>query len=251
MMKVVGIIPSRFDSSRLPGKPLADIGGMSMIERVYRRASQALDCVVVAADDQRIVDEVERFGGRAIMTSPDHTSGTDRVYEAFRSLGSDADVVVNIQGDEPFIDPGQIRSVVDVFKDSDVAIATLARRFNPDAGWDALFDSNAVKVVLNNYCDAMYFSRSIMPYVRGHKWDEWIHSAEFYIHVGLYAYRSDTLRDIVALPVSPLEQAESLEQLRWLQAGIPVRVAVTDIETIGVDTPEDLARAIEYSKCND
>ncbi len=247
-MKFIGIIPARYASSRFPGKPLADIGGMTMIERVYRRASLALDEVAVATDDRRIADTVEAFGGRAIMTSPDHRSGTDRCYEAYRLSGSDADTVINIQGDEPFIAPSQIEALKGCFERPGTQIATLVRRFDPARGWDALFDPNTPKVVLDSDMHALYFSRSIIPYVRNHPWQEWIESATFHTHVGLYGYRADTLARLVELPQSPLELAESLEQLRWLQAGYSIQAALTDEPTIGIDTPADLAAAVEYLK---
>lgn len=199
-MKFIGIIPARYASSRFPGKPLADIGGMTMIERVYRRASLALDEVAVATDDRRIADTVEAFGGRAIMTSPDHRSGTDRCYEAYRLSGSDADTVINIQGDEPFIAPSQIEALKGCFERPGTQIATLVRRFDPARGWDALFDPNTPKVVLDSDMHALYFSRSIIPYVRNHPWQEWIESATFHTHVGLYGYRADTLARLVELP---------------------------------------------------
>ncbi len=250
-MKFIGIIPARYASSRFPGKPLAKIGDMTMIERVYRQASKALDEVIVATDDSRIADAVEAFGGRAIMTSPQHKSGTDRCYEAYCTSGSQADVVINIQGDEPFIAPQQIISLRECFAQPDTEIATLVRRFDPSAGWDALFDPNTPKVVLDNAGNALYFSRSIIPYVRNHPWQEWIDHAQFHTHVGLYAYRADVLAKIVKLPQSPLEIAESLEQLRWLQAGYKIRTAVTSHPSIGIDTPADLERAIQYIAQNE
>lgn len=244
-MKFIGIIPARYASSRFPGKPLADIGGMTMIERVYRQSSKALDSVIVATDDSRIYDEVKRFGGEVVMTSEAHRSGSDRCYEAYVKSGSDADVVINIQGDEPFIDPAQIEAVMQCFVDEPTTpIATLVRRFDPALGWDALFNPNTPKVVLDNDGNALYFSRSIIPYVRGHEWTEWIDSAVFHTHVGLYAYRADVLGEITSLPQSPLELAESLEQLRWLQNGYRIATALTTSPTIGIDTPADLELAI-------
>ncbi len=247
-MKFIGIIPARYASSRFPGKPLADICGMSMIERVYRQASKELDDVYVATDDMRIADAVRDFGGRVVMTSADHRSGTDRCYEAYCNVGSDADVVINIQGDEPFIDPAQIAELKKCFDFPDTKIATLVRKFDPELGWDALFDPNRPKVTFDSKMNALYFSRSIIPYVRNHQWEEWIHSAEFYTHVGMYAYTAATLSEITKLPQSSLELAESLEQLRWLQNGYKIRVGVTASPTIGIDTPEDLERAIEFCK---
>ncbi|MDO4319603.1 MAG: 3-deoxy-manno-octulosonate cytidylyltransferase [Bacteroidales bacterium] len=247
-MKFIGIIPARYASTRFPGKPLAMIGVKPMIQRVYERASMALDEVIVATDDERILSAVEAFGGRAVMTSDKHRSGTDRCYEAYCLSGSDADAVINIQGDEPFIDPSQIEALKGCFDRPDTCLATLVRRFDPSAGWDALFNPNTPKVVLDDEMHALYFSRSIIPYVRNHPWQEWIDSTTYYTHVGLYGYRADTLAHIVQLPQSSLELAESLEQLRWLQAGYRISAAVTDCPTIGIDTPADLERAVEYIK---
>ena len=240
----IGIIPARYASSRFPGKPLADIGGMTMIERVYRQVSKELDDVVVATDDERIMDAVRGFGGRAVMTSTEHRSGTDRCREAYSNMESNADVVINIQGDEPFIAPEQIRAVKQCFiDDPTTSIATLVRRFDPALGWDALFNPNTPKVVLDNRMNAIYFSRSIIPYVRNHEWKEWIDSAVFHTHVGLYAYRAGVLDEITRLPQSSLELAESLVQLRWVQNGYRIKTALTDAPTVGIDTPEDLERA--------
>ena len=247
-MKFIGIIPARYASSRFPGKPLADIGGMTMIERVYRQACKALDEVAVATDDRRIADTVEAFGGRAIMTSPDHRSGTDRCHEAYRLSGTDADIVINIQGDEPFIAPEQIEALKGCFESEDTQIATLVRPFDPARGFEALFDPNTPKVVLDSAMHALYFSRSIIPYVRNRPWQEGVDDTTYYTHVGLYGYRAATLAQLVALPQSQLELAESLEQLRWLQAGYSIKTAATTCPTIGIDTPADLEAAIEYLK---
>lgn len=249
-MDFIGIIPARYASTRFPGKPLADIGGMTMIERVYRRASEALDDVAVATDDSRIASAVESFGGRAIMTSAEHRSGTDRCYEAYCLSGSKADVVINIQGDEPFIAPAQIEALKGCFAEEDTRLATLVRRFDPAPGLDALSDPNTPKVVLDSDMHALYFSRSIIPYVRNRPRQEWIDSVVFHTHVGLYGYRASTLAEIVALPQSPLELAESLEQLRWLQAGYRIKAALTDAPTIGIDTPADLEAAVRMLKDN-
>lgn len=243
-----GLIPARYASSRFPGKPLADIGGMTMIERVYRQASKALDTVAVATDDDRIADAVRAFGGKVVLTSDRHRSGTDRVCEAYHNLGLDADVVINIQGDEPFIDPRQIKSLMDCFNDVETDIATLARVFDKDRGFEALFDPNLVKLVRDDNGNALYFSRSIIPYVRGYEWREWLDHASFLTHVGMYAYRACVLDEITQLPQSSLELAESLEQLRWLQNGYRIKVAITDIPTIGIDTPEDLENARQLVK---
>lgn len=247
-MKFIGIIPARYASTRFPGKPLAMIGNRTMIERVYRQASKALDDVVVATDDSRIFNAVEAFGGKAVMTSETHRSGTDRCHEAYLNIHSDADMVINIQGDEPFIDPSQIETLKNCFDDPKVEIATLARPFDPSLGFDALFDNNKPKVVMDNDMNAIYFSRSIIPYVRNHPWNEWLDNRQFYTHIGLYGYRAETLSRIVALPQSSLELAESLEQLRWVQAGIKIRVALSSCPTIGIDTPADLENAIKNLK---
>lgn len=246
-MKFIGIIPARYASTRFPGKPLALLGGKPMIEHVYRRVAAVLgpENVAVATDDERIKSAVEAFGGRAVMTSTEHRSGTDRIFEAYGKLGSDADVVINIQGDEPFIALSQINAVKDCFADPEVQIASLARVFNPADGFEALFDSNLVKVVMDDRMDALYFSRSIIPYVRGAEWTHWLEKTRFHTHVGLYAYRASTLRRITALPQSSLELAESLEQLRWLQNGFKIRMAITEEPTIGIDTPADLEKANE------
>lgn len=245
-MKFIGIIPARYASSRFPGKPLAMIGSMTMIERVYRQASKVLDEVIVATDDTRISETVRSFGGRAIMTSPDHPSGTDRIYEAYALSGSAAPVIINIQGDEPFIDPRQIELLKSCFDDADTDIATLVRNFDPAAGFAALENPNTPKVVTDSRGRAMYFSRSVIPYVRGANPEEWPFKTQYLTHVGIYAYRAEVLAQLVKLPRSPLEIAESLEQLRWLQNGYTIMTAVTDCPTIGIDTPADLARAIEY-----
>lgn len=243
-----GFIPARYASTRFPGKPLADIGGMTMIERVYRQVSKALDEVYVATDDPRIVAAVEAFGGRVIMTGEHHRSGTDRCYEAYCNAGCTTDVIINIQGDEPFVDPSQIEAIKGCFDDRTTQIATLVRPFDPARGFDALFDKNTPKVVLDNEMNAMYFSRSIIPYVRGYEWNEWLDHTTYYTHIGMYAYRAEVLRQITTLPQSSLELAESLEQLRWLQNGYRIKCGVSTCPTIGIDTPEDLEQARQYVK---
>lgn len=239
----IGIIPARYASTRFPGKPLALIGNMTMIERVYRQASKELDQVYVATDDSRIADAVKAFGGQVVMTSTQHRSGTDRCYEAYKNIGSSADVIINIQGDEPFIDPTQIAEIKRCFERPDTNIATLVRPFDPQLGFDALFDNSKPKVTFDADMNAIYFSRSIIPYVRNYPWQEWLDHATYYMHVGMYAYRAATLGEITKLPQSSLEIAESLEQLRWLQNGYKIRVGITETPTIGIDTPEDLERA--------
>lgn len=242
-MKFIGIIPARYASTRFPGKPLVDICGMTMIERVYRQVTKELDDVYVATDDQRIYDAVKDFGGKVVMTSDAHRSGTDRCYEAYCNIGSEADVVINIQGDEPFIDPSQIAEVKNCFNDMSAQIATLVRPFEPKRGFEALFDNNVVKVVLDNDDTAVYFSRAIVPYVRNYPWQEWLEHHDFFTHIGLYAYRADVLSQITKLPQSTLEIAESLEQLRWLQNGYKIKVGKSTCPTIGIDTLADLEEA--------
>lgn len=246
MTKFIGIIPARYASTRFPGKPLAELGGKPVIEHVYRRVSQVMDEVVVATDDERIAKVVDDFGGCAIMTSATHPSGTDRVREAMELSGTEADVVINIQGDEPFIDPEQIKTLMKAFDDESVDIATLARKFKPESGFEALFDPNVVKVVMDNNGRALYFSRSIIPYVRGVDWQAWVDKTVFYTHVGIYAYRRAVMKEITCLCRSSLETAESLEQLRWLQNGYTINVGITDAPTIGIDTPADLEAARSY-----
>lgn len=238
-MKVVGIIPARYGSTRFPGKPLAMIGGKTMIQRTCEQAlKSSLDAVVVATDDSRIYDEVQRFGGRAVMTRADHRSGTDRCREALELTGEAYDAVVNIQGDEPFIDPRQIDSVADLIRQPDVMLATLAR---PLTNPDRLMNPNTVKVVLDHEGYALYFSRHPIPFMRGVEPLQWLQKTTYYQHIGIYAYRSETLRRITALDPGMLEQAESLEQLRWLENGYRIRVALTDLNpTYAIDTPEDL-----------
>lgn len=238
------IIPARYASTRFPGKPLAKIGGVEMIVRVCRQVALTGVDTAVATDDERIRECVERAGFKAVMTSADHQSGTDRVYEAFLRLGSQAGVVINVQGDEPFIEPSQIESLMECFERApSTRLATLVRKFDKSKGFEALFDPNLVKVTRAFNGDALYFSRSIIPYVRGHEWQQWLDSHEFFTHVGIYAYRAETLAEVTALPRSPLEKAESLEQLRWLENGYRVATAETSSPTIGIDTPADLEAA--------
>lgn len=246
-LKFIGIIPARYASSRFPGKPLADIGGITMIERVYAQVKGVLNEVCVATDDIRIANEVTRFGGNVVMTSPLHKSGTDRCYEAYTKVGSGYDVVVNIQGDEPFIHPEQITTIKECFTDPSTQIATLVKPFSADGDFElTLFNPNSPKVVLNKNLEAMYFSRSVIPYMRGKNYQEWLPNHTYYKHIGLYAYRADTLKEITSLPQSPLELVESLEQLRWLENGYKIKVGITNRETIGIDTPEDLENAVKF-----
>lgn len=247
-MKFVAIIPARYASTRFPGKPLAILGGKTVIQRVYEQVSSVVKHVYVATDDQRIFEEVERFGGCPVMTREDHKSGTDRCFEAYQKIEGDYDVVINVQGDEPFIQPSQILALQACFEDEATQIATLVKPFTPADGLDALRNPNSPKVVLGEDHRALYFSRSVIPYLRGIAPEEWLSHNTFYKHIGLYAYRTETLREITTLPQSALERAESLEQLRWLSNGYLIKVGMTDVETIGIDTPEDLARAEEFLK---
>lgn len=247
-MKVIGIIPARYASTRFPGKPLVLLGGMTIIERVYRQVEGLLDDVAVATDDDRIFDAVRAFGGKAIMTSTSHRSGTDRVMEAYTKVGEEYDVIVNIQGDEPFIQPEQIKLLCQCFDNDKVDIATLVKPFVETDGLIALENPNSPKVVFDNQMHAMYFSRSVIPYLRGVDKEEWLSKHTFYKHIGLYAYRAKALKLITSLPQSTLELSESLEQLRWIENGFTIKVGITNQETIGIDTPEDLMRAEQFLK---
>lgn len=244
-MKFVGIIPARYSSSRFPGKPLADMAGKTMIQRVYEQVKLVLDDVWVATDDVRILDAVEAFGGKAVMTSADHRSGTDRCKEAYEKIEKTFDVVINVQGDEPFIQPRQIEELKSCFNSKDVELATLVKPFRKEDGFDVLFNNNSPKVVINKKDEAIYFSRSIIPYIRDAKHTEWLDKHTFYKHIGMYAYRVDILKEITLLPQSSLELAESLEQLRWIENGYKIKVGYTDLETIGIDTPEDMEKALK------
>jgi len=248
-MKFLGLIPARFASTRFPAKPLAMLGGMTVVERVYRQVRAVMDDVAVATDDERIEKAVKDFGGNVVMTSVDHRSGTDRCYEALMKLGEKKyDVVINIQGDEPFIQRSQLESVIACFGDKTTEIATLVKPLTAEDGWDTLINPNSPKVVVSNNMEALYFSRSVIPYLRGCETQDWLNKHTYYKHIGLYAYRSDILAQITRLPQSKLELAESLEQLRWLENGYKIKVGITDVETIGIDTPDDLRRAEEFLK---
>lgn len=250
-MKVIAIIPARYASTRFPGKPLAMLGGKTVIQRVWEQVSRVIDDVAVATDDRRIADAVEAFGGRAVMTSPDHRSGTDRCYEACCKIGGEYDVVVNVQGDEPFIAPSQIRALAACFDDERTDIATLVKPFAPSDGIEALENPNSPKVVLDSESRAVYFSRSVIPYLRGVERSEWLARHTFYKHIGMYAFRREVLREVTSLPQSSLEKAESLEQLRWIENGYKIGVGITDVETVGIDTPEDLVRAEEFLRARE
>jgi 3-deoxy-manno-octulosonate cytidylyltransferase (CMP-KDO synthetase) len=259
-MKFIGIIPARYASMRFPGKPLVDLCGKPMIQRVYEQACKVLDTVIVATDDTRIYDCVKAFGGEVVMTSPVHKCGTDRVYEAYTQFRQqthckldDSDiVVVNIQGDEPFIQPDQIQSLIDCFPTD---IATLVHPFTEHDTLQDLNNPNYVKVAIAHIVDndhptsigrALYFSRSVIPYLRAQEQEYWLKTGQFYRHIGMYAYRADILNTITHLPQSILEQTESLEQLRWLENGMTIQVALTQHASIGIDTPEDVILAEQY-----
>jgi 3-deoxy-manno-octulosonate cytidylyltransferase (CMP-KDO synthetase) len=242
-MKFLGIIPARYASTRFPAKPLANLGGKMVIQRVYEQVTSVLNDAIVATDDVRIADAVNAFGGKVVMTSTSHKSGTDRCFEAYTKTPGDFDVIINIQGDEPFIQPVQLQAIMDCFKDPQTQIATLVKPFIPSDGYDALENVNSPKVVVNKNMQALYFSRSIIPYFRNKDRKDWLTGHTYYKHIGLYAYRAEVLREITSLPQSPLEITESLEQLRWLENGYVIKVGISEVETIGIDTPEDLEKA--------
>jgi 3-deoxy-manno-octulosonate cytidylyltransferase (CMP-KDO synthetase) len=250
LKKFVCIIPARYASTRFPGKPLAMIGGKTMIRRVYEQALKVLPDVVVATDDERIQREVESFGGVAVMTSDLHRSGTDRCYEALGKLTDEYDVIINIQGDEPFIQPQQIVQLMNCFDDDQVQIATLARKVLPSDGQNFLFDVNRPKVVLNVRNEALYFSRNVIPHLRSVPAESYPAHHEFFTHVGIYAYQKAVLKKIVSLPASKNEIAESLEQLRWLDHGYRIQVALTAVLSHGIDTAQDLIDAEKYYQEN-
>lgn len=243
-MKFIGIIPARYASSRFPGKPLADMKGKPMIQRVYEQVSKVLDNVCVATDHPDIEAAVRAFGGNVVRSQKEHNSGTDRCCEAYHLLGGNEDVIINIQGDEPFIKPEQIEAIMACFDNPATEIATLVRPFDASEGWEALANPNSPKVVINRQGEAITFSRSVIPFLRGIAQEEWLARHTFYKHIGMYAFKAATLDAITALPQSSLELAESLEQMRWLENGYRIRVGITTQETIGIDTPDDMARAI-------
>ncbi len=242
-MKIIAIIPARFASTRFPGKPLALLAGMPVIQHVYKKVSTVIADTWVATDDDRIYEAVKEFGGQVVMTRTDHKSGTDRIQEAVENIGSDADVVVNIQGDEPFVHTSQIETVCRLFDDEETQIATIGKLFSE---MNAVDNPNSPKIVTDRRGFALYFSRSVIPFVRGQEHSEWMHHYPFLKHLGIYAYRREVLGEITQLPQSPLELAESLEQLRWLENGYRIKVGLTDVETIGIDTPDDLQRAEDF-----
>lgn len=245
-MKTIVIIPSRYGSSRFPGKPLAMIQGKPMIQHVYENAKKAFDDVWVATDDERIELRVKEFGGNCVMTSSSCPSGTDRLAQAIQSIpnGDQFDVVINVQGDEPFIQPNQIKLLADIFeKDPSTQIATLVKKIDNSAD---LFNPNKPKVAIAEDWHAVYFSRSPIPYLRDCKdQSDWVNQRTYYKHIGIYAYKREALLEVTKLPQSALEKAESLEQLRWIDNNYRISVAVTDFENLCVDTPEDLQKILE------
>ena len=239
-MKFTAIIPARYASTRFPGKPLAVLGGKTVIQRVYEQVSSVLNEVYVATDDERIFACVNSFGGKAVMTRADHQSGTDRIQEAVEKTSTQTDVIINVQGDEPFIQPSQIQTLMQLFDDPSTQIGTLGKYFE---NIEAVENPNSPKIVMDNRGFALYFSRSVIPYIRGKERQNWFGEYPFLKHLGVYAYRREVLTEVTKLPQSSLEKTESLEQLRWLQNGYRIRVGLTDVETVGIDTPEDLQRA--------
>lgn len=240
-MKILGIIPARYGSTRFPGKPLAMIGNKTMIQRVYEQCekAQSLVKVIVATDDERIFKHVKSWDGNVSMTSEKHQSGTDRCHEVLNQQSEKYDVIVNIQGDEPFIEPSQIEKLTESFTNIETQIASLAKKISKS---EELFNPNSVKVVIGDKGQALYFSRSVIPYIRGANDVDFLHQHQFFKHLGIYAYRSDVLKEICQLEPSVLEKAESLEQLRWLSAGYQISMQITDIEGVAIDTPDDLSK---------
>lgn len=245
-MRILGVIPARYESTRFPGKVLADIHGKSMVHRVYEQAMKSthLDKVIIATEDEKVVDHVAAFGGVSMLTKPDHASGTDRCFEVLQSQSEAYDYVVNIQGDEPFIDPKQIDELAGLL-DGDVELATLIKKITTN---DELFNLGEVKTVFNKKMEALYFSRQPIPYYRNAAELDWLQEQDYYKHIGIYAYRADILERISNLAVSDLEKAESLEQLRWLENGLKIKLAFTEFESICIDTREDLEKVLATLK---
>ena len=251
-MKFTAVIPARYASTRFPGKPLAMLGGKTVIQRVYEQAASVLSEVYVATDDERILSAVEAFGGRAVMTRTDHKSGTDRIEEAVEKIEKQGmnkegqgDVIINIQGDEPFVQPSQIKTLMALFDDPETQIGTLGKRFE---SMEAVKNPNSPKIVTDHRGFALYFSRSVIPFIRGIEVEDWLSHYPFLKHLGVYAYRREVLAEVTKLPQGVLEKAESLEQLRWLENGYRIRVGMTEVETVGIDTPADLDRAEQFLK---
>jgi 3-deoxy-manno-octulosonate cytidylyltransferase (CMP-KDO synthetase) len=244
-MKIVGIIPARFASTRFPGKPLTNIGGKSMIQRVYEQSkkSKVLADVVIATDDKRIEEHVRAFGGNVVMTKETHQSGTDRCFEAIQQFLASANVVINIQGDEPFIQPEQIDLVASCFNSDKVQIATLVKKIS---NYEELVNINTPKVIVNKESEAIYFSRQTIPHIRGEKQMEWLNHHVFYKHIGIYGYTTKVLAEITVLKQSSLELAEGLEQLRWIENGYKIKTQITDCESISIDVPDDLKKLTNF-----
>lgn len=247
MKKIIGLIPARYASTRFPGKPLIDIAGKSMIQRVYEQASKSssLSEVIVATDDGRIEKAVREFNGRVCLTDASHPSGTDRCAEVVEKLKLQCDAIVNIQGDEPFIDPRQIDLVCACFNDPRTELATLIKKI---LSREILLNPNTPKVIIDKEQFAIYFSRHHIPYVRGAEEKNWLQQHTFYQHIGIYGYKTDVLKRITRLPLSELEKAESLEQLRWIENGYKIKTAITTLETLAIDNPEDLNRILHQLK---
>ena len=245
-MKFLAIIPARYASTRFPAKPLVLLDGKPIIQRVYEQVAKFVEVAYVATDDERIYNAVKGFGGNVVMTSSEHRCGTDRCCEALEKIGYDADIVINIQGDEPFVQKEHIELLKNGFDSEDTDIVTLAVPFSEEGGLEALENPNSPKVVIDESGHALYFSRSVIPYIRGVERSEWLKHHTFYKHLGMYAFRTNVLKEITSLPQTPLEKLEMLEQLRWAESGYKIKIGVTDVETVGIDTPEDLARAEQY-----
>ncbi|MBT28947.1 MAG: 3-deoxy-manno-octulosonate cytidylyltransferase [Thalassobius sp.] len=244
-MQILGVIPARYASSRLPAKALKNIAGKTMIRRVYEQASKAKTFakVLVATDHQEIYDEVKSFGGEVMMTAAHHNNGTERCKEVVETLSDKFDYVVNIQGDEPFIQPEQLETVCSIL-DGNTQLATLVAKIKKS---EQLFINSIMKVVFDKNYNALYFSRECIPHLRDVPKEEWIEKGTFYKHVAIYAYRTDILNEIAGLPLSPLEKSESLEQLRWLENGYQIKLGITDLESMSVDTPDDLEKARKFA----
>lgn len=245
-MKFLAIIPARYASTRFPAKPLVLLQGKPIIQHVYEKVSKCVELTYVATDDERIYNAVKSFGGNVVMTKSEHRCGTDRCCEALENLGLDVDVVINIQGDEPFVQPEHIELLKSGFENEMTDIVTLAVPFAERDGIAALENPNSPKVVIDESMHALYFSRSVIPYIRGVERSEWLKHHTFYKHLGMYAFRTHILKEITSLTQTPLEKLESLEQLRWLESGYKIKIGVTSAETIGIDTPEDLERAERF-----
>lgn len=246
-MKILAIIPARFASTRFPGKPLVDIGGKTMIHRVYEQVQKAkgVHQILIATDNTKIEHEVRRFGAEVVMTSPEHKSGTDRCAEAFQEVYANFDAVINIQGDEPFIHPHQIEQLIGILQNPATQIASLARKISLN---EDVFDPSKVKVVFDKHKKALYFSRNPIPFNRQEEKENWLTHTDYYLHVGIYGYKTNVLQEIAQLPQSKLEISESLEQLRWLENGFSIHIDITEHESYGIDTPADLEKIIKEKK---